>query len=48
MEASLLIFLAGCAVSTGANSLPMLLVGRGIAGVGAAGLLSVRPDSVYF
>jgi MFS family permease len=41
MQASMVIFLIGSALSTGAANMPMLLVGRGIAGIGAAGLLSV-------
>ena len=35
-------FHGGSAISTGANSMPVLLIGRGVAGVGAAALLSVR------
>ena len=39
---SLIFFLMGGAVSTGAVNLAMMSVGRGIAGIGAAGLLTVR------
>lgn len=50
MEASLVIFLVGAAMSTGATNMPVLLVGRGISGVGAAGILSVSnyPNSLPF
>ncbi|KIM24430.1 hypothetical protein M408DRAFT_75936 [Serendipita vermifera MAFF 305830] len=41
MEVSLVIFLVGAAMSTGATNMPVLLVGRGISGVGAAGILSI-------
>lgn len=43
LQLSLLFFLVGSAVSTGAVNMPMILAGRGIAGIGAAGLLTVRP-----
>jgi MFS family permease len=39
---SLISFLIGSAISTSAVNMGMMLVGRGIAGVGAAGLLTVR------
>ena len=42
MQVSVFIFLIGSAISTGANNMPVLLLGRGIAGVGAAGLLAVH------
>jgi MFS family permease len=42
LQLSLLIFLIGSAISTGAVNMTMMLVGRGIAGVGGAGLLTVR------
>lgn len=43
LQLSLLFFLVGSTFSTGAVNMTMLLVGRGIAGIGAAGLLtSVR------
>ena len=38
----------GSAISTGAINMAMMLVGRGIAGVGAAGLSTVRIDLEYF
>ncbi len=41
-QAGLIIFTIGSALSTAAQSMPMLLVGRGISGVGAAALLTVR------
>ncbi|KAG8819345.1 hypothetical protein FRC18_012123 [Serendipita sp. 400] len=41
MQFFLFLFLVGSAISTGANNMPALLVGRGISGVGSAGLLGV-------
>ncbi|EPQ55182.1 MFS general substrate transporter [Gloeophyllum trabeum ATCC 11539] len=41
LQLSLLFFTVGSALSTGANSMPMMLAGRGIAGIGAAGLTAV-------
>jgi hypothetical protein len=41
MQLSVFFFIVGSAISTGANSMPTLLAGRGIAGIGAAGLLGV-------
>ncbi|KDQ50921.1 hypothetical protein JAAARDRAFT_41712 [Jaapia argillacea MUCL 33604] len=41
LQLSLLWFIFGSALSTGARNMSMMLAGRGIAGVGAAGLLSV-------
>ncbi|CAG8692177.1 194_t:CDS:2, partial [Acaulospora colombiana] len=41
MQSSIIIFLIGSALSTGATSMAVVLLGRGIAGVGAAGLLAV-------
>ncbi|KAG1752025.1 major facilitator superfamily domain-containing protein [Suillus lakei] len=41
IQLSLLLFLLGSAFSTGAVNMTMLLIGRGIAGVGAAGLLTI-------
>lgn len=43
LQLSLLLFLVGSAFSTGAFNMTMLLVGRGIAGIGAAGLLTIVP-----
>ncbi|KAF8845961.1 MFS general substrate transporter [Paxillus ammoniavirescens] len=40
-QVSLLLFLIGSAVSTGAVNMAMVLAGRGIAGIGAAGLLTI-------
>ncbi|KDQ08494.1 hypothetical protein BOTBODRAFT_118640 [Botryobasidium botryosum FD-172 SS1] len=41
LQQALLIFLVGSAICTGAQNMPMLLTGRGIAGVGAAGMVTV-------
>ncbi|KAH7927142.1 MFS general substrate transporter [Leucogyrophana mollusca] len=41
IQISLLFFLLGSALSTGAVNMTMVLVGRGIAGIGAAGLLTI-------
>ncbi|KAF8553476.1 MFS general substrate transporter [Imleria badia] len=41
LQLSLLFFLVGSALSTGAANMPMILAGRGIAGIGAAGLLTI-------
>ncbi|TDL15813.1 MFS general substrate transporter [Rickenella mellea] len=41
LQCSLLFFLGGSALSTGSKNMPMMLAGRGIAGVGAAGMLTV-------
>ncbi|KAF9237176.1 major facilitator superfamily domain-containing protein [Melanogaster broomeanus] len=41
LQIPLLLFLVGSALSTGAVNVPMVLIGRGIAGVGAAGLLTL-------
>ncbi|KAG8749690.1 hypothetical protein FRC14_001181, partial [Serendipita sp. 396] len=41
MQASVFVFLIGSALSTGATNMPVLLLGRGICGVGAAGLLGI-------
>ena len=43
MQVSLILFIIGSALSTAAQDMPMMLAGRGIAGVGAAGLLTVLP-----
>lgn len=42
LQLSSLLFLVGSALSTGAVTMSMVLLGRGIAGIGAAGLLTVR------
>ncbi|KIJ61324.1 hypothetical protein HYDPIDRAFT_116087 [Hydnomerulius pinastri MD-312] len=41
LQISLFFFLIGSAISTGAVNMTMMLFGRGIAGVGAAGLLTI-------
>ncbi|KAF8452359.1 major facilitator superfamily domain-containing protein [Boletus edulis BED1] len=41
LQLSLLFFLIGSAISTGAVNMSMILAGRGIAGIGAAGLLTI-------
>ncbi|KIJ37995.1 hypothetical protein M422DRAFT_60884 [Sphaerobolus stellatus SS14] len=41
LQLSLILFTVGSALSTGAQNMPMMLAGRGIAGIGAAGLLTV-------
>ena len=41
IQLSLIIFALGSAISTGAANMAMMLAGRGIAGIGAAGLLTV-------
>lgn len=41
MQLSLVFFLVGSAISTGASEMIAMLVGRGVAGIGAAGLLTV-------
>lgn len=40
-QIGLAFFVIGSAICTGAQSLPVLLAGRGISGIGAAGLISV-------
>ncbi|KAL0566981.1 hypothetical protein V5O48_015018 [Marasmius crinis-equi] len=41
MQSSLVFFIFGSALSTGAKNMEMMLAGRAIAGIGAAGLLTV-------
>jgi MFS family permease len=41
IQTALLLFLIGSALSTGAQNMPMMLAGRGVAGIGAAGLLTI-------
>jgi MFS family permease len=41
IQLSLIFFIFGSALSTGAQNMQMMLAGRGIAGVGAAGLIVV-------
>ncbi|KAI0789133.1 major facilitator superfamily domain-containing protein [Abortiporus biennis] len=40
LQISLLLFLVGSAISTGAMNMPTMLAGRGVAGAGAAGMLA--------
>ena len=42
LQLALFFFIVGSAVSTGSQNMATMLVGRGIAGIGAAGLLAVR------
>jgi MFS family permease len=42
LQLSLIFFIAGSALSTGAMNMEMMLAGRGISGIGAAGLLTVN------
>lgn len=46
MQIGILCFMVGSAISTAANSMPVLLIGRGVAGIGAAALLTVRRFSM--
>ena len=46
MQIGVFCFMVGSAISTGANSMIVLLVGRGVAGIGAAALLTVRQFSM--
>jgi MFS family permease len=41
LQLALVFFIIGSAISTGAQNMPMMLAGRGISGIGAAGLLAV-------
>ncbi len=41
LQVSLLIFMIGSAISTGSQNMATMLAGRGVAGIGAAGLLAV-------
>ena len=41
IQVALLFFIFGSALSTGARNMEMMLAGRAIAGIGAAGLLTV-------
>ena len=42
LQCSVVFFIIGSAISTAAQNMPMMLAGRGISGIGAAGLLTVR------
>ncbi|RDX55001.1 MFS general substrate transporter [Lentinus brumalis] len=41
LQVSLAFFLVGSAISTGSQNMPTMLVGRGIAGIGSAGMMAV-------
>ncbi|KAI0919480.1 hypothetical protein AcV5_001533 [Taiwanofungus camphoratus] len=41
LQASILLFIVGSAISTGSEIMPTMLAGRGVAGIGAAGLQAV-------
>ena len=47
LQLSLLFFAIGSAVSTGSQNMATMLAGRGIAGIGAAGLLAVSSPVCY-
>ena len=42
LQLSLAFFMVGSAISTGSHNMPTMLVGRGIAGIGSAGMMAVR------
>lgn len=42
LQLSLLLFGVGSAISTGAQSMITMLAGRGVAGIGAGGMMAVR------
>ena len=42
MQLGLFFFMVGSAISTGSHNMPTMLVGRGIAGIGSAGMMAVR------
>lgn len=44
-QLALLLFMVGSAISTGSNNMPTMLAGRGVAGIGAAGLLAVSTET---
>lgn len=48
LQLSLFIFMIGSAISTGALNIETMLAGRAVAGVGAAGLLTVCLHSPRF
>lgn len=43
LQLSLILFAIGSAISTGSQNMATMLAGRGVAGIGAAGMLSVCP-----
>lgn len=47
LQIGFVFFLVGSALSTGAQNMDMMLAGRGIAGVGAAGLITVSHFVTY-
>ena len=48
LQLSLILFAIGAAFSTGAQNMAMMLAGRAISGIGAAGLLSVGLAVTFF
>ena len=42
LQLSLLLFMVGSAISTGSQDMITMLVGRGVAGIGAGGMMAVR------
>ncbi len=46
LQLSLLLFGVGSAISTGAQSMITMLAGRGVAGIGAGGMMAVRKFSI--
>ena len=41
LQFSLFFFMVGSAISTGSQNMPTMLVGRGVAGIGAGGMMAV-------
>lgn len=48
LQLSLLLFGVGSAISTGAQSMITMLAGRGVAGIGAGGMMAVRNPSTSY
>lgn len=46
LQLGLLFFMVGSAISTGSENMATMLAGRGVAGIGAAGLLAVGNFSI--
>ena len=44
LQLALMFFMVGSAISTGAHNMATMLAGRGVAGIGAAGLMAVCPN----
>ena len=42
LQLSLLLFMVGSAISTGSQDMITMLIGRGVAGIGAGGMMAVR------